>query len=926
MTLTIGGIPGSGASYYTGSTYYKDSVEHSLWGGGAKEALGLGDGPVNGEQLDMLFEGHVPDGNRIAKPINGKWVSDPGRDFTFSAPKSVSILAQGPLKEKIHASMMRAADKAMQYGEKEFAATRITNKETGVREIVGDQKIIYALFLEETSRADDPQLHVHGPAPNLALGQDGKFRALCNEGLYNNQIILGQAFRAELAKDLKQMGFEIEKTGKHGQFEIKHVDPKVKEALSKRRKDMLAKAGPDNQSPKRMQAINLITRAHKSNASPSELMPRWRGELKSLGTSFKEITATALTPQNTITKNEPVLSSVVNSNINHMAETQRSFGKYALLRSIMGETYGHFTIDKVQAEIDKQRDNGLIKQSKDGKHYALAKTLRREKEAIDQMHIGHLQSKPIFDRQIAIDKVSGGNLTSGQTNGAALILSSRHRFVGLQGTAGTGKTTMLKTALPLTQHEGINSIKSALPFAKEKGFKLIGIAPTGAATQELADTRKFDKTITLQQYLLTPEGDRKTMLVVDESSMVSTDQMLSLMRYANKAGMAKVVLMGDTRQMGSVAAGTPFQDLQKAGLRTARLNEVVRQSNPRHRKAVEQLAIGNIKEGFKNLSPEIHETAKTNLESLAAQHWHDLKDIKAPIIVQTNRQKETINGLIKEGLKRDANSPEINHTVYKPMHMTDEKKKFVSNYEGATHIRFNRTYKNHGIQAGDILKVQTINQDRANIILEKGRRLIKFRPATDASGKGATEVYQARDISLQKDDRIRFTRGTPSTTVNNNDFGVIKSVTDDNITITLDKGKERTFKTSDLATRYIDHAWANTAHAFQGKTVDHAIVVMPSDKSALTTLNSLYTGASRHKTSVAIITDDKARLQKNLTSALKTQASLDKLFRGDHAERVSSKKQPDSSKQKDLGIELGDSHKRSKVTDRSVPSRGDYGR
>jgi len=859
MTLSI--APVAGGSYYTGSSYYSEGQEKSQWGGGAKEALGLKDGPVHTEQLDMLFDGHVPDGNRIAKIKDGKWVSDPGRDFTFSAPKSVSILAQGPLREQIHAAMMRSADKAMQYGEKEFAATRITNSETGEREIVGNQKIVYALFLQETSRQNDPQLHVHGPSPNIALGEDGKFRALRNNGFYDNKVLIGQVFRAELVKDLKGMGLDIRETGQHGQFEVKGVDEKVLKDLSKRRNAMEKAVEPENRDAKTMANAALFTRQSKTNPSREELSNKWNSELEYHDTTFDEIAKKAMAAEKS---REPDLRSIVKSTLNHSAETQRSVGKYELLHSVMSETYGHHTIDKVQGELERLKEKGTLVQ--DGKHYALATTLNREKDVISHLHKGHLQSKPILDKATSLEKVSTHGLTSGQMNGAALILSSYHRYVGLQGTAGTGKTRLLNTALPL---------------AKEKGFKIIGIAPTGAATQELKETGQFDKTMTLQRYLLTPEGDRQTILVVDESSMVSTKQMQSLMHFANLKSMNKVVLIGDTRQMGAVAAGKPFQALQDAGLRTAHLNQVVRQKDVRHREAIQDLAISNIREGFEKLAPEIKETAKGNLENRATQEWHALKYEKAPIIVQTNRQKDAINSAIKNGIERDPGSSELQHRIFTPHHLTAEKKKFVKNYEGASHIRFNRAYKGLGVKSGDVFKIKSINQERAQITLQNGKKTIEYKPAKHAVGKDVTEVYREKTVSLEKGDRVRFTRGVKSEKINNNDFGFVKSVEGGKITVSLDRGKEKTLDSSNPAARYIGHAWANTAHAFQGKTVDNAIVVMPSKKSPLTTLNSLYVGSSRHRASVSIITDNKSRLEKNLSAALKTEKNQDKLFQNE---------------------------------------------
>jgi len=52
----------------------------------------------------------------------------------------------------------------------------------------------------------------------------------------------------------------------------------------------------------------------------------------------------------------------------------------------------------------------------------------------------------------------------------------------------------------------------------------------------------------------------------------------------------RVLLIGDTRQHQGVEAGRPFEQLQKAGMRTARLDEIVRQKDPALKSAVELLA------------------------------------------------------------------------------------------------------------------------------------------------------------------------------------------------------------------------------------------------------------------------------------------------------------------------------------------------
>jgi len=393
-----------------------------------------------------------------------------------------------------------------------------------------------------------------------------------------------------------------------------------------------------------------------------------------------------------------------------------------------------------------------------------------------------------------------------------LIVSSRDKIIGIQGDAGVGKTTMLKAAIPL---------------AKDAGLKVIGIAPTSTAVEALEETGVFDKVMTSQQFCLTPRGDNQTLLV---------------------------------------EAGAPFADMQRAGLQTAKIDQIVRQKDARHRGGIAQLAKGNIRAGFKAFAPEIHQVNRETMNQHAVDLWQASDNSKTPIIVQTNRHKAEINAAIKSSLGQEG--PGRDHTIWRQIHAKPSQKMLARTYKDASHIRIGRDFKRAGLRRGEIYKIEAVDEKRSRVTLSSNGKTKTFKPAKRKLHKDTVQMYQQDIIKLHAKDRVRFTRGGKDRKVNNNDRGTIKSIGEKTVTLVLDKGKTLTLPVNAPELRHMDHGWALTGYSVQGKTENSAIVVMPSHASPLTTLESLYVGMSRHKETVALVTDNADRLKLNLEHAL----------------------------------------------------------
>jgi Ti-type conjugative transfer relaxase TraA len=155
----------------------------------------------------------------------------------------------------------------------------------------------------------------------------------------------------------------------------------------------------------------------------------------------------------------------------------------------------------------------------------------------------------------------------------------------LQGYAGSGKSTTLRMAREALEAQGYTVVGGALAGKAAEGLTgSAGIRARTLASWEYAWSQGRD--------LLTPNH----VLVIDEAGMLGTAQMAGLLKRAEQAG-AKVVLVGDTRQLAAIEPGSPMALLQER-LGAARLTEVVRQREDWQRAATKQFGDGRAAEAL----------------------------------------------------------------------------------------------------------------------------------------------------------------------------------------------------------------------------------------------------------------------------------------------------------------------------------------
>lgn len=277
--LSISSIKGDAGYYSHEDNYYASGSLDSRWMGEGAEKLGL-KGEVASADMDAVRQGKLPDGSDLSRMVNGVNKHRSGYDLTFSAPKSVSVMALVGEDRRFIEAHNRAVAVVMQEVEK-LVSARIT--EEGKTETVLTGNMVAALYNHDTSRDLDPQLHTHALVFNATFA-DEKWRSLASdtrmktgfsENLYATKIALGNLYRSALREDVESMGFETVAAGKNGLWELKDVPVDV---FSSRSQTILEAAGPDA-SAKSRDVAALDTRQAKAWADPELLKADWRRRL-----------------------------------------------------------------------------------------------------------------------------------------------------------------------------------------------------------------------------------------------------------------------------------------------------------------------------------------------------------------------------------------------------------------------------------------------------------------------------------------------------------------------------------------------------------------------------------------------------------------------------------------------------------------------
>ena len=675
--LSIGKLTVAQSRYYERQVaqgrddYYSGRGESpGRWTGAGTETLRLG-GRVDDDGFMALMEGRDPGTGERLKRVGGR-SKVAAFDLTFSAPKSVSVLfaigepgLAGALVDA-HESAVHAA-----LGNLEREACRVRRGRGGVRVEVGEG-FVAAAYRHRMSRAEDPQLHTHVVAANMARGADGRWTALDATPIYQHAKAAGYLYQAHLRAAVRdQLPWVRWGPVRNGMAEIEQIAPAVLREFSTRRLQIverereLVAAGVDVRDSGR-EAIAHATRGRKRYGIDTA---PWRDVVRARaaehGLSAREVAALVLGPVRAPEIPDPREVGGELAGASGLTQRQNTFAKR---EAVMAWAAAHVqgapaaAVERAATEFlrrdDVHRAGGLTE-----RRFTTTELLALERAIVDGAQARRGEGTGRLDPAL-IDAVlvnAAHAPTAEQAHVVRGVTSSGHGVETVEALAGTGKTF---TAGLLAEAYTAG------------GYRVLGTAPTGRAVRELTEHAGIGQAWTLTRLALDLDGDDRgfgsgrAVLIVDEAGMASTRETARVMAHARAAGV-KVIAIGDSGQLSSVQAGGWLGSLTKR-LGSHELRDVMRQRDPRERQLLAQVRRGDPTDYTAEKTARGHShiyagdaQGHGGGERAAVTAWRSRQAEcpwgQAVLVVRDNKRRERLNALIRAELKRDGRLGESIH-------------------------------------------------------------------------------------------------------------------------------------------------------------------------------------------------------------------------------------------------------------------------
>jgi conjugative relaxase-like TrwC/TraI family protein len=803
----------------TGVWCGKGAVRLSLCGQATREAF-----------LHLIANRHPVTGQQITPRNNGAGQRRIFTDVTFSAPKSVSILALVLRDQRVVAAYRAAVRAALQELEP-LACTRVRKDGRDESRFTGN--VVGCLFGHDTSRALDPQLHDHDTLFNSTFDEvEGRWKALDPGQIARRSGMLTEVFRNHLATQLREIGYEIRTSGKS--FEVVGFPESIIKRFSKRHREIdeqEAAFGTHNNPQVRALVAHQLRAQKRKDITRAELEQLWRSQISDdEWQQLQQLVASANRPRPALGL-DPM--QVVTTAANHLLERQSVVAQHKLLQQALVFGRGGVDLDELRQAIEAQPD--LLH---GGEHFTSNAVAQMERDLFALVGRGLAACAPLHPQSVLSSRLSGE-----QANSNHFLLHHLDRFLFLLGSAGTGKSNLLQ--------EFVAQVEAG-------GHAVHLCAANSGAVEELRQKGGFAAATTLHQVMEDPASLAGGVLVLDEAGQVCLRQMLDLFNAAEQHDF-RVLLVGDTRQHHAVEAGDALRILEAhSPIARTELRTIQRQKRDDYLAAVRSLQKREIARGFFQLEKmeAVHELRYDHRYAQVARVVASSQQAEESCLVvcvthhEAQRATEAIRSELRQrGLLR---GDDVVLDVFDPQKWSREQKLEIKFYEPSHVLIFHRGRS--PVKAGEAVSVLRA-QDGFLLVQKRNGDVVPINVAEHANNFG---VFTPRPISVAAGDRLwlRANVRTSSTgRMHNGELVTVQALhRDGSIALTDGRTIPATF-------RQFSHGYAQTSYAAQGKTVHRVLLVIDSTSAQeAASFESLYVGATRGSHDIQLYTDDKDTL------------------------------------------------------------------
>ncbi|MEM6433701.1 MAG: AAA family ATPase, partial [Cyanobacteria bacterium P01_D01_bin.115] len=644
----------------------------------------------------------------------------------------------------------------------------------------------------------------------------------------------------------------------NGQFELAGYSQELLETFSTRRQQILellqrweaerspivdADGNAIPSSAARREAANLRSRRSKRIVPREVLMAGWQRAISSQNLTLPPI-PDSLLPQ--IQVHYDQLAAVVGAGIDHAAEREAVFRRGKVERFVLEQCLGQQQFKNIQQSIVETNQLISVDPLKDKVTTQIA--IQRELETIRLMQRGKGKVKAIASQpEIEQWLKQAPNLTKGQKEAIAVSATTGDRVMAWQGVAGAGKTYSLQLFQEL---------------ASLKGYTVKGFAPSAEAANSLTREAGLSSDTVAGLLCRQVEPDEtlnREIWIVDEAGLLSARDAHALLSKA-EIQQARVILVGDTRQLSAVEAGNPFRSLQAGGIRTVYLAESLRQKTQDLKDSVKLLEAGQIETALEKLDQSGAIQEVSDLGDRLKRITQDYMGLsleereRTMVLAGTNAERLALTAHIRAALQGEGQlGPDrFRLTSLRSRDLTTAQAKYASQYAIGDVIVPTQDYKRQGLSKYQQYAVVGVDQDANQLTLETpGGQLI----TVDSVQCERKTVYGVQQVAIAVGDRLRWTRNDRAAGIRNGQQFRVEQI-DARGQAQVKDVEGKTSQIDFSGRQFVDYALVNTTYSSQGKTADRVLAVMDSTTSR----ESFYVAASRAKHQLTLYTADKDEL------------------------------------------------------------------